>query len=152
FPDQYNPIDVKIYRKKFKYACLTADRIIAISEQTKKDIVDFYNINSDKIDVCYQSCDTIFNSPISDIHKTKVSQRYNLPDRFLLSVGSIIERKNLLNGCKSMQVMENKSDIPLIVVGKGRGEYRKRIDDFIIQNKLNTKIIFLSDMYPVISD
>jgi hypothetical protein len=36
FPDQYNRIDVQIYRKKYRYACKHADKIIAISEQTKK--------------------------------------------------------------------------------------------------------------------
>ena len=43
-PEQYNPIDVKIYRKKFKYACVNANHIIAISHQTKNDLIDFYNI------------------------------------------------------------------------------------------------------------
>ena len=38
-PEQYNPIDVKIYRKKFKYACVNANHIIAISHQTKNDLI-----------------------------------------------------------------------------------------------------------------
>src|SRR5690606_9066256 len=100
YPHQYNPLDVRIYRKKFKHACQNADRIIAISEQTKQDIVDFYKIDPLKIDVCYQSCDRSFNSFISEIQKTEIRKRYSLPERFFLSVGSIIERKNLLNICK----------------------------------------------------
>ena len=41
YPQQYNRIDVGIYRKKFSYACKYANRIIAISNQTKQDIIQF---------------------------------------------------------------------------------------------------------------
>src|SRR5258706_4178006 len=58
FPEQYNPVDVKIYHKKFSYACRHADKVIAISEQTKKDILEFYKAPEEKVVVCYQACDT----------------------------------------------------------------------------------------------
>ena len=38
-----------------------ADRIIAISKQTKNDIVELYSIDEKKIDICYQSCDPAFS-------------------------------------------------------------------------------------------
>ena len=52
YPEQYNPMDVKIYRKKFRYACEQADKVIAISDQTKQDIIDFYKIPGEKIEIC----------------------------------------------------------------------------------------------------
>ena len=52
FPAQYNRIDVKIYDHKFRYACTNADRVIAISEQTKRDIIEFYKVAPEKISVC----------------------------------------------------------------------------------------------------
>ena len=152
YPHQYNPLDVRIYRKKFKYACQNADRIIAISEQTKQDIVDFYKIDPLKIDVCYQSCDRSFNSFISEIQKTEIRKRYSLPERFFLSVGSIIERKNLLNICKAMKSLGERNNIPLVVVGKGGGEYRKKIDAFIKANGMHKQVYFLSDHYTDIAD
>ena len=142
FPDQYNPIDVRIYRKKFGYACRYADRIIAISEQTKRDIIDFYKIQEDKIDVCYQSCDNIFNSHVSDARKREVAEKLALPKKFFLSVGSIIERKNLLNICKAMLTVGKVADTPLVVVGQGEGKYRNTVVDFIHQNGLSNKVIF----------
>lgn len=69
FPGQYNKIDVQIYRKKFRYACKHADRIIAISEQTKNDIIQFYKIPENKITVCYQSCNEAFGLAVSDAEK-----------------------------------------------------------------------------------
>ena len=60
FPEQYSKIDVEIYKRKFKYACDHADKVIAISEQTKKDIMEFYKTPEEKITVCYQSCNPAF--------------------------------------------------------------------------------------------
>ena len=71
-PEFYNPIDVKIYKHKFFSALKEADRIIAISECTKRDILHFGNINpskplvtEDKIQVIYQSYNKIFDKTVS---------------------------------------------------------------------------------------
>ena len=56
FPRNYRTLDRKIYNIKYKYAVKHSDLVIAISEQTKKDIIEFYNIDPNKIKVIYQSC------------------------------------------------------------------------------------------------
>ena len=144
YPAQYSKIDVKIYSKKFRYACEHADRIIAISQQTKQDIIDFYKIPAGKIDICYQSCNPSFCEQVSEEQKALVRERYKLPKEFFLSVGSIIERKNLLNICKALFLLRNDVDIPLVVIGDG-GKYKRQVQDFILQNGLKDKVIFLSD-------
>jgi len=144
YPEQYSAIDVKIYSKKFRYACEHADKIIAISEQTKRDIIEFYKTPEEKIAVCYQSCNPAFAKKVSEEEKNKVKELYGLPEQFFLSVGSIIERKNLLNICKAMFLLRNELDIPLIVIGDG-GKYKQQVKDYIIQNGLEKKIIFLSE-------
>ncbi len=108
FPEQYNPIDVKIYTKKFRYACEHADKVIAISEQTKKDIIEFYKTPEEKITVCYQSCNPAFAVQVSAEEKKRITQKYSLPEQFFLYVGSIIERKNLLNICKAVFLLRNE--------------------------------------------
>ncbi|MCY7361235.1 MAG: hypothetical protein LH629_04080, partial [Ignavibacteria bacterium] len=65
-----------IYRKKFIYACKNADRIIAISRQTKQDIIDFYKIDAGKIDICYQSCNPAFATEIDSSERERISQLY----------------------------------------------------------------------------
>ena len=141
-PEQYNPIDVKIYSKKFRNACEHADRVIAISEQTKRDIIDFYKIPEKKIIVCYQSCNPVFAKQVAEEKKKEIAKKYNLPSQFFLSVGSIIQRKNLLNICKAVFLLRNELDIPLVVIGEG-GKYKKQVKDYIVQNGLGSKIIFL---------
>lgn len=147
-PEQYNAADVLIYRKKFKNACENADKIIAISEQTKKDLREIYHIPEEKISVCYQSCDPAFSSQISAEEKSRIKNLYQLPDRFYLSVGSIIERKNLLLIAKAMKILKDKSlaasVLPLVVIGEGK-KYKQQVKDFLKDNDLQDKMIFLNE-------
>lgn len=146
YPEQYNAIDVKIYRKKFRYACEHADRVIAISEQTKRDIIDFYKIPEKKITVCYQSCNPAFAKAVSDEEKQKAKEKYGLHGQFFLSVGSIIERKNLLNICKAISLLRDELDIPLVVIGDG-GRYKEQVKEYVTGNGLSDRIIFLSETF-----
>ena len=144
YPAQYGRLDRQIYRQKFRYACKTADRIIAISEQTKADLINFYETDEKKIRVCYQSCHPRFSEKVNDSEKERIRQKYQLPPRYFLSVGSVIERKNLLQVCKAMVLLKGKLDIPLLVIGSG-GAYKRKVQDYIASQGLQTKIIFLSD-------
>jgi len=143
-PEQYNAIDVRIYTKKFRYACAHADRVIAISEQTKRDIMDFYGTPESKISVCYQSCNPAFAGTVTDEEKLRVRKQYGLPEQFFLYVGSLIERKNLLNICKAMFLLRDELAIPLVVIGDG-GHYKQQVKDFVKQSGLEQKVIFLSE-------
>jgi glycosyltransferase involved in cell wall biosynthesis len=143
-PEQYNAIDVKIYNRKFRYACEHADKIIAISEQTKRDIIEFYKTPEEKIEVCYQSCNPAFAIQVSNEEKEIIRTKYNLPTQFFLYVGSVIERKNLLNICKALFLLRGELKIPLVVIGDG-GKYKQQVKDYIRQNSLGNKVIFLSE-------
>jgi glycosyltransferase involved in cell wall biosynthesis len=142
YPGQYNIIDRLIYRKKFKYACKYTNAIIAISEQTKQDIIEFYGIPEEKITVCYQSCNPAFATTVTENDKIAIRECYNLPEEFYLYVGSIIERKNLLLICKALKQMN--WSIPLVVIGNG-GAYKEKVKLYIAENNLQDKVIFLSE-------
>ncbi len=144
YPKQYNSFDVAIYRKKFTYACNTANKIIAISQQTKNDIVDFYKINADKIDICYQSCNDAFRNIVTEDEKKRIAQLYQLPKQFFLYVGSVIERKNLLTIVKAINSLKDNLRIPLVVIGDGSG-YKQQVQSYIATNNLQQQVIFLSD-------
>lgn len=142
YPEQYSKIDIQIYRKKFMYACKHADKIIAISNQTKQDIIALYKIPEKKISICYQSCNPAFFNKVSESEKQSVKTKYNLPEQFYLYVGSVIERKNLLTICKAIKELNN--NIPLVVIGNGDG-YLQKVKGYVAENNLQQKIIFLSE-------
>ncbi|MEM6298670.1 MAG: glycosyltransferase family 1 protein [Bacteroidota bacterium] len=141
FPEQYSFVDRKIYQAKMKRACQTADHIIAISQSTKRDLMDFYQLPERKISVVYQDCDPAFRRVCMEEEKAAVRQKYELPERFLLSVGTIIERKRLLSILKALHAMLPAERIPLVVVGKGRA-YREKCQQFVVQKGLKKWVYF----------
>lgn len=115
-PEYYNWLDVKIYEWKFRQTLKEADRIIAISECTKRDIIELGGISGDNIDVIYQSCNPrFFSSP--DSHPSSLPPHpSSLPRRYMLCVGTIEERKNLMLALRSL--VHLPEDIHLVAVGK----------------------------------
>lgn len=142
YPQLYPYLDRLIYRRKFYTACKNADIIIAISEETKKDIILFFNIPEQKIQVVYQSCDDIFYKNYTELEIEEVKNIHRLPASYLLYVGTIEKRKNLLTILKSLLQV---NEIPLIVVGK-KTNYFSEIQQFINQHKLNNRVIFLENV------
>jgi glycosyltransferase involved in cell wall biosynthesis len=144
YPEQYKWLDVLIYRSKFKFACKYADKIITVSKQTKQDLIDIYDTRADKIVVCYPSCEKMYLEAVREEDKRAIKEKYNLPDKFYLSVGSIIERKNLLLICKAMYELNGRLDVPLVVIGRG-GSYMRKVKKYIKSHGLKDRIIFLSE-------
>ena len=144
YPHQYKWADRKIYRAKFKFALRHADRVIAISEQTKRDLIEFYQADPAKIRVCYQSCNPLFGTTIAAEEKDRIRIKYKLPAQFFLSVGSIIERKNLLAVCQALSLLKKEDRLPLVVIGSG-GAYKKKVETFLHEKGLEQEVILLSD-------
>ncbi|MDR0232456.1 MAG: glycosyltransferase family 4 protein [Dysgonamonadaceae bacterium] len=137
YPEYYKPIDRFIYRLKFKYACQKADKIIAISECTKRDIISFFRIPEEKIKVVYQGCHPAFEETISSEKKLLISRKYSLPSDFLLYVGSIESRENLLLIAKALQSLDE--NIHLVAVGK-KTPYQEEVEKFISENGLSNRV------------
>jgi glycosyltransferase involved in cell wall biosynthesis len=142
FPDWYNPIDRRIYSRKAKFSCMNADRVIAISRQTRADIIQYFQIPEDKIDVVYQGCDPDFYEPWDDAEKIQLASKYHLPASYLLYVGTIEARKNLLQLIKARH--KGNLDIPLIVIGRST-PYIKQVHEYIKNHSLKN-ITFLQDV------
>ena len=142
YPKLYPLFDRKIYNKKFRHACQLADVIVATSEQTKNDIEEFYSVDSKKIKVIYQSCEDVFYKKLTGDEIKKVKSNYKLPENYLLYVGTIEERKNLLTIIRALSIMKN---IPLVVIGKKKS-YFKKVQDFIVANNLDKRILFLENV------
>lgn len=141
YPKLYSFFDRKIHFLKFRYAAKYADRIIAISEQTKKDIVHFLNISPSKIEVIYQGCHHTFKKEYDEAFLEQIKNQYLLPESFVLNVGTIEERKNLLTLVKAIK----RTKMKLVVVGK-KTSYYQEVKKYIDQNNLNDQIIFFEGL------
>ena len=141
FPQYYSFFDRKIHLWKFRKAAEQADLIIAISEQTKRDIIKFLKVPESKIRVIYQGCHQSFKEIQSPEFLNSVKEKFKLPEKFILNVGTIEERKNLLNIVKAV----NGTEIPLVVIGK-KTKYFNKVERFIKKNKLQNQTVFLENV------
>lgn len=143
FPQYYHLIDRKIYTYKFRKACENADKIIAISECTKRDIIRYFGISEDKIEVVYQGCDTSFTHAVTEEKKREVRSKYQLPEHYILNVGSIEERKNILVAVQALPMLP--TDIHLVIVGR-RTDYTEKVEQYIKKNKLTERVHIISNV------
>lgn len=145
FPHLYAAVDSYIYDKKAKQACNDADIVIAISEQTKSDLIEFYKVPEEKIKVEYQSCDPIFYNTNTKEENEAIRTIYKLPENFILFVGTIEERKNLMQLVKAINNLAQFNDFQLVVVGKKKKHFDE-IQRFISYNKMNTQVLFFDSI------
>lgn len=137
YPQYYKAIDRTIYDYKFRRACQEADKIIAVSDCTKRDIISFYGIPEEKIVTIYQGCHPNFKAvPDSELIE-EVKKTYNLPKRYIACIGTVEERKNLLLLAKAMEDLPK--DIHLISVGR-KTAYAKEVEDFCDKNGLSDRV------------
>ncbi len=123
-PEYYHWLDAKLYAWKFRYTCQEADRIIAISERTKQDVMELGHVSAEKIDVIYQSCSPKFTRQLGREVLEQVRSKFGLPQRFILNVGTIEERKNLLLAVRALEQLP--PEIHLVAVGK-QTKYAQRL-------------------------
>lgn len=143
FPDMYHAPDRFTYNLKWRHACNAADRIIAISESTKDDIIRFYNVDPARIDVIYQPVNSLYYTNNEGICPASLAP-FVSGKPFMLYVGSINSRKNLLGIVKAIELLPKDLRIPLVVIGDGR-EYKQKVIKYIAGHGLQDLIIFTSE-------
>ncbi len=139
-PEYYHWWDVKIYTAKFHRTLKEADRIIAISECTKRDIVELGGADPGRIDVVCQSCGSYFHQAASEGKRQEVNARYQLPPRYIVSVGTIEERKNILLAVKALHHLPD--DLSLVVVGRGT-PYAEKVRKYVEDHRMGHRVMFL---------
>ncbi|MCK5693119.1 MAG: glycosyltransferase family 4 protein, partial [Bacteroidales bacterium] len=141
-PELYKSINRNIYEKKVRSGTRVASRVIAASEQTKQDIIRFLNVDESRIRVVYQGCHRQFYSRVGEETMQNTHQRFALPSEYLLYVGTIEERKNLL---KIVQALHHGNiDFPLVVVGR-KTAYFNQVKQFIERTGLSN-VYFLDQV------
>ncbi len=141
YPEFYKPIDRKIYFKKVKYACHSADKIIAISRQTKHDIETFFHVPPEKVELIYQPVSPVF---YEKQNVTELLEKYHLPEKFILSVGTLEPRKNQLALLQALQSKEIQ--IRVVFVGKQTSSYMTEMKRFLEENEMESQVQFLSNI------
>ena len=143
FPELYPSIYRKIFTLKNMKSCRIADCIIAISEQSKRDAIEFFNADASKVEVVYQGCNNIFRQKASSEEKEKIKKKYNLPTDYLLFVGAIELRKNISVILRA--IYQEKIDIPFVVVGR-QTDLTKELIELTEKMNISTQVHFLHEV------
>ncbi len=122
-----------------RLSCRRARRIIAISEHTKKDIVSVFNVPSDRIDVVYPGCDSLFQR-VGEKAVAEFRRQRGLPEKFLLYLGTIEPRKNLSALITAFAKLRAEG-IKLVCAG-GRGWMYEDVFQTVEELHLSRDVIF----------
>ena len=139
-PEFYNWVDTKIYAWKFRQTLKEADHIIAISECTKRDILYYGDIDEQKISIVYQSFAPRFSAEVSEEQRSQVRKIYALPQRYVLNVGSIEARKNILQAVQALPLLPD--DVALVIVGR-HTPYTDRVLQYVHEHHLEQRVLVL---------
>jgi glycosyltransferase involved in cell wall biosynthesis len=140
FPEYYKRIDRNMYQSIYRSSCNRATKIIAISKQTRADLIKYFGVEASKIEVIYQSCDRRFYDRVTESQKTSVRLKFNLPEKFILCVGTIEKRKNQLAIIEA--VVKEKFETTIVILGKPT-EYIDQLNQFISEQGIQKQVIFL---------
>ncbi|HKJ78162.1 MAG TPA: glycosyltransferase family 1 protein [Prolixibacteraceae bacterium] len=140
YPDFYKPVDRNIYYRKVKYACQSATRIVAISNQTKEDIIHYFKVPPEKIELVYQAVGPVY---FEKQDTSALLEKYELPEKFMLCVGTIEHRKNQLTLLKAIKA--KKIEMPVVFVGRPT-LYATELVKFISENNMDNQVKFLSQI------
>ena len=149
FPETYSMTFGLYIRYMTKFSSLSAHRIIAPSEYTKNDLADICRIDPGKIDLAPYYPDPVFQ-PVAEQDKVILRDEYELPEKFILCVGTLEKRKNQTGLIRAFEILKTRSDLPhrLILVGlpgHGSSEIRKVMNnsefrkDIIHRERVNRK-------------
>ena len=142
FPDMYKPWDRLIYDWKYGWSAMNATHVVCISEATKRDVMHHYGVPEERISVIYQPVQELFYNPLKPsrgegcafVENGEKQDVFTPPlgrERgWVLTVGSINSRKNLLGMVKALEMIPEGERPLLLVVGDGR-EYRRKVEEYI---------------------
>ena len=118
-----------------------SDRILTVSEASKRDILRFFAVDSGKVEVIYNAIDERFLAPPDEERMDQVKQRYQLDHPFLLYVGNIKPHKNLERLIDAFGRVRARglSDLRLLIIGDEISKYpplrqavhRHRLDKYV---------------------
>lgn len=116
-----NPWHRKYLLREFPKFAKKSNLLLTVSEFSKQDLLDIYDIRNNKIDVIYNAANEAYYV-LPDEERNIAKKEYSNGKDYFYFVGSIHRRKNLINLLKAFEVfkLETQSDVKLIIIGEKR--------------------------------
>jgi glycosyltransferase involved in cell wall biosynthesis len=139
YPESFTFFNKLYFRLFLSRSIRKADRIIVISDSTKKDLEKFYDVDPAKVRRIYYGCDRSFRKIEDQAELKRVKVKYDLPDKFVLAVSTLLPRKNFVGIIKAFSRICHETEAKLVVIGKKGWLYKdifKTVKDLSLQDKV----------------
>lgn len=149
FPDMYSVFDRRIYDIKYGWSARNATHLVCISESTKRDVMHFYDIPEQRISVIYQPVQQRFYTLMNAEEAQNICGKtlpYTRERDFIVTVGSINSRKNLLGMVQALEGIPASERPLLVAVGNGR-QYRAKVEEYIKKHGLRNYVRIESNIH-----
>ncbi len=121
YPGLYPRVDRRSYQWRYRWSAEHASAVVALSEQTRNDLLELYQVDPARLWVIPPPGDPRYAVPVPAEQRHEVLNRYGLPERFLLSVGTWEARKNQRTAIVALASLEAERTPPLVLVGRDGG-------------------------------
>ena len=137
YPEDLPGLTTGYYKKYFPRFIKKAQRVLTVSEFSKKDIAEIYKLSPDKIDVVYNGADELYK-PIGKEEKESIKQKYAGGKAYFIYVSALHPRKNVKRLLMAFDKMKESSgsDVKLVLVGP---EYFKNTDMYTVYATMKHK-------------
>ena len=120
-----------------------SNKIIAVSDFTRRELKQYYKVKQDKIHVIHNGVDTSKFQPTKDKRKSKEELGFNPDDITVLSVGRLYARKGLFTLIESMPPIVRKfGNVKFIIAGKGLSNEMKKLVNYAAKLEVKDHIVF----------
>lgn len=143
FPEKFTVTKRLLFKYMLPLFIKISDKIIAVSNNTKKDILKFFKISERKVIVTFESYPEYYTYN-NDSNDQNILTKYGIGSKYLLFVGMIEPRKNILSILKSFKEIDSDLELDLVIAGK-KGWYYKEIELYLeklLRIGIKNKIIF----------
>ena len=135
----------KIYARAMMYSAThRADRILTVSESSKRDILRFFPVRPEKIAVIYNAIDETFRVPPTEDAVARVRERYQLQDPFVLYVGNVKPHKNVSRLIEAFALVRGRrtDGLKLVIIGDEISKFQT-LRRTVLRHKLHKHVRFL---------
>lgn len=143
FPYSFNPLNRIYLNYAVRDSVSRANRIIAISESTKRDLMAHFGVSADKVRVIYCGVDSPLKPDSDSTGVAQLRARYSLPEKFILYLGTIEPRKNIVRLLRAFAHAKRDARLPhrLVLVG-ARGWKYEKVDRVVEEESIENDVIF----------
>jgi glycosyltransferase involved in cell wall biosynthesis len=145
YPKMIHPVDLFFLKVLIPISIHRADLVIGVSQFTRDEIKKYYSVPEAKLNWIHNAVsENILSASSDEAHLNAIRQKYHLPEKFILYIGTMQPRKNIpcLLAAYAQLIDNTSSNIELVVAGGKGHNFDKHIDAIIKEKKLSQHVIF----------